>query len=253
MSVKLRKERYRAAPSHSTKVSPIILITNKIMDRVASVERQLGGKAAIARLSFEPSPITMSYPEKPALTDLPIVGAIKRRWSPVAFSDKPLEPKMIAALFEAARWAPSSFGEEPWRYVYAAKGDDGREALESLLVEGNAWAKKAGLLAISFAKTNFTYNSKPNRHHLHDLGCATGYLVLQSTELGLVSHQMAGFAHEKANDVLGVPKEFVPGSMFAIGHYGDPKAMDEGSQKRDASPRGRKPVEEFAFKGRWKA
>jgi nitroreductase len=161
---------------------------------------------------------------------------------------------MIDTLFEAARWAPSCYGDQPWRYVYATKDDgDKRAALEGLLAEGNAWAKNAYLLIVSFAKTTFNHNGKPNAYHMHDTGCASGYLVLQATHMNLVSHQMAGFAADKANGVLGVPTEFVPGSMIAIGYPGDPKTMDEGSQKRDASPRTRKPLGEIAFRGGWKA
>lgn len=196
----------------------------------------------------------MAYPEKPAPTDLPLTEDIKRRWSPVAFSDKKLDQKMIDSVFEAARWAPSCYGDQPWRYVYATK-DDGekRAALEGLLAEGNAWAKNAYLLIVSFAKTTFAHNGKPNGYHMHDTGCASGYLVLQATHMNLIGHQMAGFAADKANAVLGVPADFAPGSMIAIGYPGDPKSMDEGSQKRDASPRSRKPLCDIAMRGGWKA
>ncbi|HRH94198.1 MAG TPA: nitroreductase family protein, partial [Candidatus Peribacteria bacterium] len=151
-------------------------------------------------------------------------------------------------------WAPSCFGEEPWRYVYATK-DDGekRAALEGLLAEGNAWAKNASLLVLSFAKKTFARNGKPNDYAMHDLGCASGFLVLQATHMNLVSHQMAGFAADKANAVLGVPADFAPGSMIAIGYPGDITKMDESSQKRDASPRNRKPLETIAMRGSWKA
>src|SRR3989344_5959464 len=121
----------------------------------------------------------MDYPRKPAPADHEILEVIEKRWSPLAFSNEPLSDDVIQRLFEAARWAPSSFNEQPWLYVYAAKDDPGRPALESLLVEGNSWAKDAGLLVISFAKKAFAKNAKPNYHHMHDVGAATGYLVLQ--------------------------------------------------------------------------
>ncbi len=195
----------------------------------------------------------MPYPINIAPADSPILDPIKQRWSPVAFSDTPIETEQIKILFEAARWAPSSFNEQPWRYIYALKTDgEKRMQLESLLVESNAWAKNAFLLGISFASLSFARNNKPNRHAMHDLGCATGYMVLQATQLGLVSHQMAGFDHEKANTVLGVPADYSPGSMFAIGHYGDRSARSEDVRKREEAPRSRKVISEFAFQGEWK-
>ncbi len=194
----------------------------------------------------------MTLHSNPAPTPLPILHVIKERWSPVAFSDQALSEDKIAMLFEAARWAPSSFNEQPWRYLYASKEDkEGREKLESLLMPGNGWAKNAGLLILSFAKKTFSKNGKENVHCMHDLGCATGYLVLQATELGLVSHQMAGFDREKSHAVLGVPEDNMPGSMIAIGEPGDRAALTEELREREAAPRVRRDRKEFAFRGQW--
>lgn len=194
----------------------------------------------------------MHIPRKPATTDRPILDAIRERWSPVALSDTPIEEEKIATLFEAARWAPSSYNEQPWRYIYALKEDgNNREALEGLLVPGNAWAKNASVLAISFAKKMFARNGKENRHALHDCGCASGYLILQLSSLGLVGHQMAGFDAENANRILGVPDDFLPGSMIAIGYPGDHATLPEDLQKREEAPRTRNRVEAFAFRGGW--
>jgi nitroreductase len=196
----------------------------------------------------------MAYPSKPIQTDLPLLDAIKVRWSPRAFSAQPVEQEKIHALFEAARWAPSCFNEQPWRYVYAGK-DDGpsRAALESLLTEGNAWAKEAYLLVIGFGKTTFAHNGKENRYHLYDLGCATGFLALQLPSLGLIGHQMAGFARDKANAALGVPDGYVPGSMIAIGYPGDPARLPEEQRAKEAAPRVRNDWQSFAFRGGWEA
>lgn len=166
-------------------------------------------------------------------------------------SPDPLSDEQIAQLFEAARWAPSSFNEQPWRYVYAMKGDPGRETMESLLVEGNSWAKNAGLLILSFSKKIFEKNGKPNRHCLHDTGAASAFLVLQATSLGLASHQMAGFDKARANEVLGVPAEFEPGSMIAIAKPGDPKDLSPELREREEKPRMRNPIDAFAFRNRW--
>jgi len=192
----------------------------------------------------------MHYPRKPALTDLPILEAIKERWSPYAFDTRPIEREKIEILFEAARWAPSSFNEQPWRYVYATKEDgELREKINSLLQPGNSWAAAVPLLIVSFYKKTFTYNGKPNVHGLHDLGCASGYMVLQCRSLGLIAHQMAGFKASEANVLLGVPDDFSSGSMIAVGYPGDPKKLSEDLRKREETPRSRKEMKEFAFRG----
>ncbi len=194
----------------------------------------------------------MQHTSKTVQTPLPLLDAIKQRWSPVAFSGKPIEQEKIMTIFEAARWAPSSFNEQPWRYIYATKDDqEGRRALESLLSEGNSWAKNAYLLLISFAKKTFVKNGKENRHAMHDVGCATGYIALQLPTLGLAGHQMAGFAFEKANGILGVPDDFIPGSMMAVGYPGDIEELPPDLQARQESPRTRRDAGDFAFRGKW--
>ncbi len=194
----------------------------------------------------------MAYQSKPATADTPIHRLIADRWSPYSISEKPLSVSEIASLFEAARWAPSSFNEQPWRYVYAETGNPNRAKLDALLVEGNAWAKGAGLLIVSFSRKTFTYNGKENRHALHDLGAASYSLCLQAASMGLVTHQMAGFAADKANAALGVPQDYVPGSMIAVGYPGDLKTLAPELKKRDDAPRSRNAVKTFAFDGTWK-
>lgn len=195
----------------------------------------------------------MNTPPKPAPAAHPILQPIVDRWSPLAFSDRSVEAEKIATFFEAARWAPSNYNEQPWRYVYALKEDGAfREKLEGLLVPGNAWAKNAGVLALSFGKKTFAKNGKENTWHLHDVGAASSYLVLQLPTLGLVGHQMSGYDKANANAALGVPDDFQPGSMIAIGYPGDHSALPEDLQKREDGPRMRNPVEQFAFRGSWK-
>lgn len=190
----------------------------------------------------------MHHTEKPAVTTLPLADVIRRRWSSVAFSDAALDQQMIDTLFEAARWAPSCYNDQPWRFVYAAKGDANRAVLESLLLEGNAWAKQAGLLVIGFARKTLTRNEKPNAFHFYDLGCAAGFLVLQATAMGLASHQMAGYATDKANAALGVPDTYAPGAMIAIGHQGDSAMLSDAAKQREASARQRNPREAMTFR-----
>lgn len=194
----------------------------------------------------------MDYPRKPAPADHPILDAFRERWSPLAFSNQPIEEAKIAVLFEAARWAPSSYNEQPWRYVYATI-DCGTERtiMESLLDSGNAWAKHAFLLAVSFAKKTFSFDGKDNRHALHDVGAASAYLALQCPSLGLIGHQMAGFKADEANTLLGVPDDFIPGSMIAIGYPGDPASLDPKLREREQAPRARNPQKAFTFRGRF--
>ncbi len=195
----------------------------------------------------------MDYPHKKAPTNLPVIEPILERWSPLAFDPKPVEEEKILTMFEAARWAPSSYNEQPWRYIYAQKGDKNREVLEGLLAEGNAWAKNAGVLMISFGKKNFSYNDSPNYYNLHDTGAASAYMVAQLPSLGLVGHQMMGFDRDHANEKLGVPDDFAPGSMIAVGYYAGQDGLDDGMKQREDGPRVRKDLHDIAFNGEWKA
>jgi nitroreductase len=194
----------------------------------------------------------MTYPEKKAPTDVPIAELLARRWSPYAFDTSiALTNDDVHTLFEAARFAPSSYNEQPWRYVYAQKSDEGRDVIESLLMDGNVWAKNADLLIVSFAKKTFSRNDKPNHHALHDTGAATLQLVLQATAMNLVSHQMAGFYMDKANDALNVPSEYVPGSMIAIGHAGKHDDLSSDLKERETAPRVRNEQKTFVFQGKF--
>ena len=192
----------------------------------------------------------MNYPSNPAGTQLPILDSIKERWSPLAFSDRPVEQEKIDTFFEAARWAPSSYNEQPWFFVYATKDDVAdRRKMESLLAEGNAWAKNAYILLIPFAKQTFARNGKPNRHAVYDTGCATGYLFLQLSSLGLIGHEMAGFDWKGANKAFGVASEYEAIAMMAIGYPGDPTLLSDDLGARETAPRERKPMTDFVSRG----
>lgn len=194
----------------------------------------------------------MTIPSKPAETDLPILDSIKNRWSPFAFSDAPIDQKTIDTIFEASRWAPSSYNEQPWRYIYATKEDgEDRLQLESLLFDGNSWAKEAFLLVIDFAKKTYAKNGKENGAAEHDLGASNAFLVLQLPSLGLVGHQMGGFDKSKANALLGVPDDYKTLSMIAIGYPGDSSRLSEDLQKRENAPRSRLATAETVHRGRW--
>jgi nitroreductase len=191
--------------------------------------------------------------EKPAEADYPILEILKRRWSPRVFSDRFVEAEKLKSLFEAARWAPSSFNEQPWSFVLATKEQPAEFAgLLSCLVEGNQkWARTAPVLIVSVAKLNFTHTGKPNRHAFHDVGLAVGQLLVQATALDLFVHQMAGFSPERVAELYQIPAEFAPVSAIAIGYGAATEDLPEPSRQSESAPRSRKPVKSFVFAGQW--
>lgn len=191
--------------------------------------------------------------EKPAHSDYPLHEIIRRRWSPVAFSRRPLPADQIGSLFEAARWAPSCYNEQPWFFMMATPDDPGEfERALSCLAPGNReWARNAPLLVLTFAKLAFDHNGKPNRHAWHDIGLAVENLVLQATAMGLYAHQMAGIEREKIGDTYQVPEGIEPVSAIAIGHPGSTEGLSEKLAKRETAPRSRKPLASFLYSGKW--
>ena len=191
--------------------------------------------------------------EKPAENHYPIHDLIKRRWSPRSFADKPVAKETLQSLLEAARWAASSFNEQPWRFILATKQDRVEyEKLFSIMVEGNqAWAKQAPVLMLTVAKLQFTLNQKPNRHAFHDVGLAMSNLSLQATDMGLFVHQMAGFSVEKARELYIIPSDAEPVAMVAIGYPGDTQTLPEKLRERELQPRERKPLKDLVYFGKW--
>jgi nitroreductase len=190
---------------------------------------------------------------KRAATDHPVHELIAERWSPYAFADRPVAREDLISLFEAARWAPSSYNEQPWSYIVATRDDaDGFAKLLSCLVEGNqAWAKAAPVLALGCTSKRFARNGQPNAAAEHDLGLGSGNLVLEATARGLVVHQMIGIVPDRARVVYQVPEGVQPLTGLAIGYAGDPAALPENLRPRDAARRPRKPLSAFVFAGAW--
>lgn len=191
--------------------------------------------------------------EKPADTQYPIHDLLRRRWSPRAFDDRPIEPEKLLSLCEAARWAPSSNNEQPWRFIVANKDHETEwNRLLACLVEGNRkWAYRAPVLILSVASLNFEDDSTPNRHAFHDTGMAVENLVLQATALGLSVHQMAGFDVEKARADLKIPSGYEPVAMIAVGYPGDLASLPDRLRERELQPRSRRPISEWTFSGQW--
>ena len=179
----------------------------------------------------------------------PVETLIYHRWSPRSMSGESLTKAERMRLFEAARWAPSSFNEQPWRFVYAERDGEHWARFFDLLSEGNRrWAGAAALLVVVLSRTTFERNGNPSRTHSYDTGAAWQNLALQGCRMGLVVHGMAGFDHERARQVLEVPVEFAVEAMIAVGRPAPAEALAEPLREREV-PSGRKPVADFAFSG----
>jgi nitroreductase len=193
--------------------------------------------------------------EKPAHNVHPIEESVRRRWSPRAFADRPVEPEKLASMFEAARWSASSFNEQPWSFIVATRDNEAEFArVLGCLVESNqSWASRAPVLIVSVARLSFAQSGKPNSHAIHDVGLATAQMINQAMALGLFAHPMAGFYPDKMREACGVPEGHDPIAVIAAGYAGDPAALSESLRQRELAPRVRKPQEEFVFRGRFPA
>lgn len=190
---------------------------------------------------------------KKAATDHPILQLLAERWSPYGFEGRPVSETDLRSLFEAARWAASSYNEQPWNYLVATREDPGEfERLLSCLVESNqAWARAAPVLVLGVVSLKFAKNSKDNRAAVHDLGLAAGNLVVEATSRGLSVHQMIGIMPDKAREVYRIPEYFEAWTAMAIGYKADPAKLPDALKERDLAPRQRKPLSGFVFTRQW--
>lgn len=191
--------------------------------------------------------------KKKPVTMYPIHYLLRRRWSPRAFSDQIIEPQKMQSLFEAARWAPSSFNEQPWYFIVATKRNRKayRRLLDCLGEKNQRWAQTAPVLMLSVARLRFAKNDKPNRHALHDVGLAIQNLILQATSLNIYAHQMAGFDVDQARRAFDIPDGFEPVAAVALGYRGDGNELPEGLDELDFEKRSRKKLQEFVFTDAW--
>jgi nitroreductase len=191
--------------------------------------------------------------DKTAKTEFPVHDLVRLRWSPRAFADRPVEPEKLRSLLEAARWAPSSYNEQPWAYLVARREEPEAFArLLSVLVEFNVtWARRAPVLMLSVAKLHLARNGQPNRHAFHDVGLASANLITQATAMGLFVHQMAGIQVEKAREVFVIPEGWEPVAGIALGYLGEPNSLPQALRDRELEPRSRKPLREFVFSDHW--
>jgi nitroreductase len=191
---------------------------------------------------------------KLAKPDHAILPVIAERWSPYAFDPRPVERQKLLSCLEAARWAPSSYNEQPWTFILTERTDAAAFAqMVDCLVEGNrGWAKNAGVLMLTVVAKLFTKNGKPNRAAEHDIGLAAGNMVLQATALGLQGHQMIGVEPAKIRATYKVPDSHEPLTAIALGY---PAAVQPGVAdpvaQRDLVARQRKPLAEIVISGSW--
>lgn len=171
------------------------------------------------------------------------------RWSPRAMSGEEIGREELMRLFEAARWAPSSMNNQPWRFLYALRKSEHWKIFFDLFVPGNqAWCGNAGALVVVASKTTFDFNGKPSPTHSYDTGAAWGYLALQGSLMGLVVHGMQGFNYDKAKELLLPADGFQVEAMIAVGRPGSKEDLPLALQEREA-PSQRKKTEEFVFEG----
>jgi nitroreductase len=194
--------------------------------------------------------------KKPAETNHDIHELLSSRWSPRAFSDRPVEADKLRSLFEAARWAPSSANEQPWAFIVASATDQPAHAaiVETLTGRNPIWARLAPVLVVSLARMHYQLpraSGRPNRHAYYDVGQAVANLTVQATALGLVVHQMGGFDAEAVRRTLSVPDDYDAVTVIAIGYPGSADDLPDDLRERELDARPRRQQAEFLFGGRW--
>lgn len=173
----------------------------------------------------------------------PVHELARKRFSPKAFTSRPVPRREVRALFESARWSPSSFNDQPWSFVVATHEQP--EAFGPLLAAASAknaaWAKDAPVLVLAVTRLAFSHNGKPNRHALYDLGQSVAWLTVEATARGLLVHQMAGFDAQKAAVAVGLPEGWEAVTLMAIGY----------SEESPAATRSRQALDSMVFDGRF--
>lgn len=192
---------------------------------------------------------------KTAQTRVAVHDIIARRWSCRAFdASKPVSREQIVSLLEAARWAPSCYGDEPWRFIVWDRNSDAaawQKAFDCLVEWNQNWVKNAPVLVLVTAYSLFRRNGNPNRWGQYDTGAAAENLCLQAVASGLMAHQMGGFDEEKVRSTFGIPEEFAIMAMIAVGHQGEAEVLNEELKQLELADRARTPLGEHFFEGGW--
>lgn len=191
----------------------------------------------------------MGVLNKKAKTQYIVNDLITNRWSPRAFKDEAIPDESLFTLLEAASWAASSMNEQPWRFIYARKGEEAFGKIASALMDGNKWATEAPVLIATVIKKTFVRNGKPNSSAKHDLGLAIGNLSIQATDLGIGLHQMGGFTPNLISEQFELTDDFEPITIIALGYFGNPENLSDQLKERELAERTRKSLSEIAFHG----
>lgn len=193
--------------------------------------------------------------KKPATTQAPIHELIANRWSGRAYdAGKPVTQTQIISLLEAARWAPSCYGDQPWRFIVWNKNADSdawQQALDCLVPGNQAWAKDAPVLVLVASDSLFGHNQQPNRWAQYDTGAAAENLCLQAEALGLMAHQMGGFNPDLARETFNIPNQFTLMAFITVGYPADIATVTGEALTRETAARTRKPLAELFFSGSW--
>ena len=193
--------------------------------------------------------------DRRAITQVPVHDIIAQRWSGRAFdAHKPVSREHTIALLEAARWAPSCFGDEPWGFIVWDKNTDAaawQKAFSCLGEFNQQWVKNPPVLLLSTASAVFSENGKPNRWSQYDTGAAAENLSLQATALGLMAHQMGGFDADRARQTFNIPAQYECMAMIAVGYTAAPETLTEDMKLRELAQRKRRPLQECFFENVW--
>jgi len=190
--------------------------------------------------------------QKPTNNDYPILEVLRQRWSPRAYSEKPVEREKLQSIFEAARWAPSSRNEQPWRFIVGIKGDETWNKIYETLDSWNKeWNKTVPVLVLNIGKKTFDYKGYQNKHYLYDTGQAVAMMVTEAVNQGLIGHQMGGFHPEKAIQLFEIPEDYEPISVAAFGYYGDSKQLTGDHYESEVEDRRRRPLTKTVFSGKF--
>jgi nitroreductase len=192
---------------------------------------------------------------KPAITQVPIDKTLAERWSGRAYdASKAISSEQTIALLEAARWAPSCMGEQPWRIVVWNKNIDEaawEKAFDCLAPSNQIWVQRAPLLCLICADTLFSKNAQSNRWAEYDTGAAAQNLCLQATSMGLMAHQLGGFDAEKTRAAFNIPAKFTLMAMISVGHPVSESAIPEDLLARETAERSRRPLGDLFYQGAW--
>ncbi len=191
--------------------------------------------------------------QKPAHNDYPLHPLIQMRWSPRAFSPRPVEAEKLQSVLEAARWSASCFNEQPWRFIVAtlSQPEEHARLLSCCVASVQRWAQNAPVLMLTAARTRFEGHETPNHYAWHDIGMATQNMTLQATSMGLWVHPFAGIDADKARALYAVPEPFEIVTGIALGYYGALEALVEKDQLKEQQQRTRKPLQDMVFSGMW--